>query len=251
MKFLSLAAALALTACAPMTYEAAPPSLSDYAAALAAADRPEAEVARDSARKPAEVLAFAGVRPGEAVGDFIMGGGYFTRVLSAAVGPEGHVYAFQPNEFIAYRPAYAAEQDSTVAALANTDGVRGPVSAPPLFGPLDRIITIQNFHDLFLDSLPQETPAKAAASLFQALKPGGTLVVIDHAGAPGSGREAADKLHRIDKALVVETLTAVGFVLDGESDLFANPEDQHDLLVFNPAIRGKTDQFALRFRKPG
>ena len=204
----------------------------------------------DANRKPAELLVFAQIAPSMTVGDYIMGGGYLTRVLSAAVGPDGKVYAFQPNEFIAYRADYAKEQDATVAALTNTEGVRGPGAAPPFLEPLDAIVTVQNFHDLYLAAGQPGTPQKAAAALYASLKPGGTLVVVDHAAPPGSGRETADKLHRIDKALVVEALNGAGFRLDAESDLFANPVDPHTSLVFDPAIRGKTDQFTLRFRKP-
>lgn len=247
-RFAVLLSAVATASC--MTPSAmAPMTAADYQAALAG--RPAADLARDATRKPAELLAFAGIAPGMTVGDYIMGGGYFTRVLSAAVGPEGKVYAFQPNEFIAYRAEYAKEQDETVAALANTEGVRGPGTAPPFLEPLDAIVTIQNFHDLFLAAGPPGTPQKAAAALYAALKPGGTLVVVDHAAQPGSGREAADKLHRIDKALAVEALTGAGFRLEAESDLFANPADPRDKLVFDPAIRGRTDQYTLRFRKPG
>jgi len=113
-RFAILLAAVAVSSCTtPMAMQ--PMTAADYQAALAA--RPTADLARDAARKPTELLAFAGIRPGDTVGDYIMGGGYFTRVLSAAVGPEGKVYAFQPNEFIAFRADYAKEQDETVAGL--------------------------------------------------------------------------------------------------------------------------------------
>ena len=251
MKTFAFAAALALSACAPMAYQAPQPrAVAYYAAVLAAADRPAAEEARAGARMPAEVLAFAEIAPGETVGDFIMGSGYFTRILSAAVGPQGKVYAFQPNEFVTFRADYAKEQDETVAALANTDGVRGPVAEPPFFGQLDTIITIQNFHDLYLDPFEDDTASRAVASLYSALKPGGTLVVIDHSAAAGSGTSAVDSLHRIDKRTVVDEVTAGGFVLDGESDLFARPDDPRTANVFDDGIRGQTDQFMLRFRKP-
>ena len=243
-----IAAASILLATACMTPSAMQPmAAADYQVALAA--RPAADLARDAARKPAELLAFAGIRPGDTVGDYIMGGGYFTRVLSSAVGPEGKVYAFQPNEFIAYRADYAKEQDETVAALANTEGVRGPGAEPPFLEPLDAIVTIQNFHDLYLSAGPPGTPQKAAAALYKALKPGGALVVVDH-DAPAGATDAPDKLHRIEKSRVVEALTGAGFRLEAESQLFANSSDARDKLVFDPAIRGKTDQFTLRFRKP-
>lgn len=250
-RLLALPLAALLAACAPVSLEA-PPALSaaDYAGVLASADRPEADEARDAARKPAEVLEFAQVAPGETVGDYIMGSGYFTRVLAAAVGPQGRVYAFQPAEFIAFRAAYAGEQDATVAALANAEAVRGPVAAPPFPERLDTIVTIQNFHDLYLEAFPDDTPARAAAALYAALEPGGTLVVIDHSAKPGGG-DAPDKLHRVERQRVIDTLAAAGFRLEAQSPLFARPDDPRTDNVFDPAIRGRTDQFALRFRKPG
>lgn len=246
----ALVLSLALTACAP----AQPPRVltaADYAAALADPVRPAADRARDEARKPGELLAFAEIAPGEAVGDFVMGGGYFTRVLSAAVGSQGRVEAFQPAEFIAFRATYGEEQRSTVAALPNSVAIAGAFAAPAFTRPLDTIVTIQNFHDLYLKPFPAGTGAKASAALFAALKPGGVLVVVDHSAVAGSGTRDADTLHRIDKAAVIAALTAAGFKLEAESALYARPDDPRNANVFDPAIRGKTDQFALRFRKPG
>lgn len=250
LRFFAISLAAALAACAAV--EAPPPlTAAQYATTLAAADRPEADEARDPARKPTELLAFAQIAPGESVGDYIMGSGYFTRVLAAAVGTTGKVYAFQPSEFIAYRAAYGTEQEVTVAALANAQAVRGPVAAPPFPQPLDTIVTIQNFHDLYLGAFPADTVPKGSAALYAALKPGGTLVVVDHNAKARSGNEAVDKLHRIERQRVVDALTAAGFRLEAESDLFARPDDPMTMNVFDEAIRGKTDQFALRFRKPG
>ena len=116
--------------------------------------------------------------------------------------------------------------------------------------PLDAIVTVQNFHDLYLKPFPEGTGDKASAALFAALKPGGTLVVVDHSAADGSGTTLSDSLHRIDKAAVVAALTKAGFLLEAESDLYKRPEDPRTANVFDPAIRGKTDQFTLRFRKP-
>jgi predicted methyltransferase len=253
----SSAAAVLLTACAPaqMATSAATPaattlSAADYAAVLADPVRPAADRERDAARQPAALLAFAGIRPGMRVGDFVMGGGYFTRVLSSAVGSSGHVYAFQPAEFIAFRAQYGADQQAVDTALANVDAVNGPAGAPAFPGNLDSIITIQNFHDLFLPQMPVGTPANASAALFAALKPGGTLVVVDHAAVAGSGSSAAGTLHRIEQSAIVSTLTQAGFVLEAEGALFNAPADPHTANVFTPEIRGHTDQFTLRFRKP-
>lgn len=221
-----------------------------YAAVLADPARPAADRARDAARLPAELLAFAQIEPGEAVGDWVMGGGYFSRVLAAAVGPKGHVYAFQPAEFIAFKAQYGEDQKAVDTAYANVDAVAGPFAAPAWPVKLDTIVTIQNFHDLYLKPFPADTAPRAIASLFAALKPGGTLVVVDHSAATGTGTTLSDSLHRIDKAAAIEALTKAGFKLEAESTLFANPADPRSANVFDPAIRGKTDQFALRFRKP-
>lgn len=229
---------------------AAPTATPDYSAALADPARPAADRERDTARKPAELLAFAEVTPGEQVGDFVMGGGYVTRLLAAAVGPAGRVYAFQPAEFIAFKKQYGDDQAAVDAAYANVDAVAGPFAAPAFPVPLDTIITVQNFHDLYLKPFPEGTGDKASAALFAALKPGGTLVVVDHSAADGTGTTLSDSLHRIDKAAVVAALTKAGFTLETESGLYSRADDPRTANVFDAAIRGKTDQFALRFRKP-
>jgi predicted methyltransferase len=245
---LTLALLLAMAAPPVVAKEAVAP---DYTAALADPARPAADRERDAARKPAELLAFAEIAPGEQVGDFVMGGGYVTRLLAAAVGPAGKVHAFQPAEFIAFRKQYGDDQAAVDAAYANVDAVAGPFAAPAFAAPLDTIITVQNFHDLYLKPFPEGTGDKASAALFAALKPGGTLVIVDHSAADGTGTTQADGLHRIDKAAVIAALTKAGFKLEAESDLYRLADDPRTTNVFDPAIRGKTDQFALRFRKPG
>jgi predicted methyltransferase len=242
--------AIALSACTttPMTEATASPA--DYAALLADPARPADQRARDAARLPAELLAFAQVSRGEKVGDYIMGGGYLTRILAAAVGPEGRVYAFQPNEFIAFRAQYGEDQKAVDSAYDNVIAVAGSAPAPAWPEPLDTIITVQNFHDLYLKAAPTGTGLTAARNLYAALKPGGTMVVVDHSAAAGTGSTLSDSLHRIEKSTVVEAFTAAGFKLETESGLYARPADPRTANVFDPAIRGQTDQFTLRFRKP-
>ncbi len=244
---IAICAALTLTGCA-----AAParPTAASYASALADPARPAADSTRDATRLPGELLAFAGIAPGQQVGDFVMGGGYFTRVLAAAVGPQGHVYAFQPAEFIAFRKQYGDDQRTVDAAYANVDAVAGPFAAPAFPVPLDAIITVQNFHDLYLKPFAPDTGARASKALFAALKPGGTLVVVDHSAAAGSGTTLSDTHHRIDRQAVIAALTGAGFKLEASSDLYARPADPRTANVFDPVIRGQTDQFTLRFRKP-
>ncbi len=244
-------AALALASCTTMDSASADAIAADYAAALADPARPAAERALDSARLPAELLAFAQVAPGEKVGDYIMGGGYLTRILAAAVGPAGRVYAFQPAEFIAFRDQYGVDQRTVDAAYDNVVAVAGSAPAPVWPEPLDTIITVQNFHDLYNQRAPAETGRIAARNLFAALKPGGTMVVVDHSAAAGTGSTLSDSLHRIDKTTVIEAFTAAGFRLEAQSALYARPGDPRTTNVFDAAIRGQTDQFTLRFRKPG
>ncbi len=211
----------------------------------------------DERRQPAELLAFAQIDKGEVVGDYIMGGGYVTRLLATAVGANGKVYAFQPEEFIAFRPEYAEEQDAAVAPYADSDGnpvnvfaLRGPIAEPGWTEPLDTIITVMNFHDLYLSDFPENTADEAVRMLYDSLKPGGTLVVVDHRAPESSGAEAANTLHRMDSQLALDALTGAGFELEEESDLYARPDDPLDANVFDDSIRGKSDQFAWRLRKP-
>lgn len=230
----------------------APPAMTpaDYAAVLAAPLRPADDRARDAARHTAETLAFAQVRPGQKIADMIIGGGYFTRVFAAAVGPEGQVTAWQPAEFIAFQASYG-ESLTAVDALANVEGIRSPIATPDFPTGLDLVFTAQNYHDLHLSIAPPDTASRVNSAVFQALKPGGLYVVIDHHAVAGSPLTASNTVHRIDVEAVKREVLAAGFVLDGESDLLANSADPLTANVFDGSIRGRTSQFMLRFRKPG
>lgn len=217
--------------------------------ALADPSRPAADTARDAARHPGEVLALAEVKPGDTVIDYIMGGGYFTRILSAAVGPKGGVYAYQPAEFIKFKAQYGEDQKTVAAALSNVKPLNGPMTALDLPDGADVAITVQNYHDQHLKPFPVDTAAKANAEIFKSLKPGGVFLVIDHAALSGA-TAAPDALHRIDIAQVKSEVEAAGFKLEAESPLLASKDDPHTASVFDPSIRGKTDQFILKFRKP-
>lgn len=245
---LTLALLIAVAATPIAAKQAPAPS---YKAALADPARPATDRERDAVRKPAELLAFAQIKPGQKVGDYVMGGGYVTRLLAAAVGPTGRVFAFQPAEFIKFKAQYGSDQAAVDAAYANVDAVAGPFAAPAFPEPLDVIITVQNFHDLYLKPFPAGTGDKASAALFAALKPGGALIVVDHSAAKGSGTTLSDSLHRIDKDAVIAALAKAGFKLEAESKLYSRPADPRTANVFDASIRGKTDQFMLRFRKPG
>ena len=222
----------------------------DITAAVADSARPEADRQADADRKPAESLAFAGVKPGQKVVDFLPGGGYFTRLFSVVVGAKGHVFAIAPPK----RPD--SQRDPTGAAKAiAADPHYGNVSVleKPLaeFGtpePVDLIWTSRNYHDLH--NVPNFDIAAFNKSVFDALKPGGVFIVLDHAAEKGSGVRDTSTLHRIDPEVVKKEVEAAGFKLEGESNILHNADDTHTEKVFEGSIKGKTDQFILKFRKP-
>jgi predicted methyltransferase len=222
-------------------------------AAVADGARPDADKQRDENRKPAQTLAFAGVKPGEQVGELIPGGGYFSRLFSKAVGPNGHVFALVPPR-PSTAPADAPDKNAPIKALAADANyanlsvqelVAGKVSVPV---PLDLVFTAQNYHDLH--NAPGLDVAAFNKSVFEALKPGGYYVIVDHSAEAGSGSRDTSTLHRIDAATVKQEVTAAGFEFVGSSDFLKNPADARTLKVFDDAVRGKTDQFVLKFRKP-
>lgn len=251
MQFRTRLSLLGFAVCATLACAATPPapspSSAHIVAALADTRRPQADRDRDANRRPAEMLAFAGVERGQRVADFIPGGGYFTRLLSVAVGPEGRVYALIPP------PAADAKEPPAILAVAaqypNTEVVTQSFTALKAPEPVDLIFTAQNYHDLHLARFKLDVPA-VNRSILAALKPGGVLVVIDHAAISGAEIAVADTLHRIDQAIVRRELEAVGFVYDGEIAVLRNAADTRLLSVFDDSIRGRTDQFVMRFRRP-
>lgn len=238
-------AAVALGASAPAWAAVSPP----VAAALADKGRTE-DAAKDAARKPGELLDWAGVKPGQKVADLVMGGGYFTRILSVAVGPKGHVYAYQPSEFIQFQAKYGEDQKKVAGAYANITPLTTPFGGLDLPDGLDLVLTVQNYHDFHLGPFPKDTAQKVNAEVFKSLKPGGLYVIVDHVAVTGSGLEAASKVHRIDPAIVKAEVEAAGFKFVGENALLKDAADPHTASVFDPSIRGKTDQFVYKFRKP-
>jgi len=220
------------------------------AAAVADSHRPAADTARDAARKPEQMLAFARVKPGDTVLEILPGTGYFTRILSKAVGPKGHVYAATPDPKSKYAQP-AADAIAADPAYANVSVIQITGGAMGALPPLDLIWTSQNYHDLHLSVLGLDVPGLDKLWL-SILKPGGELMVIDHVAAAGAPvTETADKLHRIDPAAARAEIEGAGFVFDGQSDVIRNSADPHTAIVFDPSIRGHTDQFVFKFRKPG
>jgi len=250
MKLVSLGAvaALALIAAAPPSARA--PVSPAISAALADSARSAADKARDEKGHTGQILAFAGIKPGMKVADFMMGAGYWTHILSPLVGPKGHVYGYQSAEFIKLRPAYGDEQKAAVAGRANASAVTTPWQDLAFPEPLDAVITVQNYHDLHLSFSPADNALVTTRKIYSALKPGGLFLVIDHAANADPEFKAPNSLHRIDPMAARLEIERAGFRFVGSSPLLANPADPKDKLVFDPSIRGKTDQFIFLFRKP-
>ena len=222
-------------------------------AAVADKGRPEADSKRDADRKPAEMLEFAGIKPGQTVVDLIPGGGYFTRIFSKAVGPKGTVYAVGGPPRPATDPAKPppAPAQDTIAAdptYANVKSIHLPLAAGLVIpAKADVIWTAQNYHDV--NNIKGVDMLAFDKSVYDALKPGGLFIVLDHAAGVGAAPDPEDKLHRIEPSIVKSQVIAAGFKYDGESKVLANPADDHTKMVFDPSIRGHTDQFIYKFRK--
>lgn len=209
-------------------------------AAIADAGRPAADKEQDAARKVADVVVFSGVKPGAKVVDLWPGTGYYTRIFSKIVGPTGKVYsatgrpANDAFKAVVADPAYAA----------NTVLIETPIPDLKLPEPADIAFTSRNYHDLH-NRGGDPTPANKA--FFALLKKGGTLIVLDHRALDGV---ISEPLHRMDPALAIKEIEAVGFKFVRQSQVLANPADPKNVPVFQPELRGRTDQFLLEFTKP-
>ena len=220
-------------------------------AAIADKNRPAEDTARDADRKPAEMLKFANVKPGDVVVDLIPGKNYFSRLFAAAVGPNGHVYSFEPTEFDAeFVKFHVSVPSGTLPNYQNDTFIHASIAKLPIPQQADVIWTSQNYHDLHDSFTGPVDLAVFNKAVYDALKPGGYFIVLDHAAAAGSGISATDTLHRIDPAVVKKEVTAAGFKFAGESKVLRNSADPHTALVFDKSIRGHTDQFIFKFQKP-
>ena len=221
----------------------------DLAEQLAASGRSDEDKARDEARRPAEVLAFLGVEPGMTVMDLLASGGWYTEVLSVAVGPEGTVYAQNPPMLLgfndgAYDKAITARlADNRLPNVIRLDRDEGDTGLEP--GSLDAALTALNLHDRHNFGSGEDV-AVLLAAVRDLLKPGGVLGVIDHYGDPDKDNT---RLHRLDVATALPIIEAAGFEMES-SDLLRNPDDDRTIMVFDPAIRGKTDRVLYKLTKP-
>lgn len=210
-----------------------------------AADRKD-----DVRRQMAAVLAFSGVKPGDKVLELDPGTGYWTRVFSQIVGPQGHVYTVWPNEMAKYSAKSMAMWEGLVKTshYANVSVLKQPAQTPSAPQPVDIVFTAQNYHDYH--NMATVDIHKFDKAVYDVLKPGGMFVIVDHIAPAGSGTSDTDTFHRIDPAAVKREVESAGFVFDGSSDALLNPRDPLDIPVFDEAIRGHTSQFIYRFRKP-
>ena len=240
---IGLLIAVPLTARENFLAHAAPKPVSAFAHVLSDPIRPPEDVARDADRKPAELLAFAGVRKGMKIAELAPGGGYFTRILTGAVGPTGHVYAVAGKPSPALQELAQKRPNLTVLAAAP-----GTIPVPD---QVDLVWTTLNYHDFKNNKLPVGDAAQSYdAQALKTLKPGGVYLIVDHEAAPGAGATQTATLHRIEDSVVQREVIAAGFKLDAQSDLLRHPADDHTAKVQESGIRGKTDQFILKFRKP-
>jgi predicted methyltransferase len=223
-------------------------------AAFANPERPKADLDQDDRRQSRAVLAMLDVKPGMHVIDVFSAGGYNTELLARAVGVKGQVIAYN-------NPAYAkfAEKGITERYANNRLGNVKQVTAEPSdlnLAPnsLDAALIVMSYHDAYWrpkdGGFDHTDPDTLVKKLYAALKPGGVVVVQDHVAAAGTDPKAAAELHRIDPATVRRDFEKAGFKFDTASDVLKHPADDHTKVVFDPSVRGKTDQFVYRFRKP-
>ncbi|HEY5723338.1 MAG TPA: methyltransferase domain-containing protein [Allosphingosinicella sp.] len=248
--------AAALLASAPILFARPTAAPADVAAAVASPGRPKEATDLDAVRKPVEVLRFMGLKRGDRVLDYFTGTGYYAEIMAKAVGPRGHVVGWNASGF-GRREAVVKAIKGIRERTPNTAFYSTPTTAIS-FAPnsVDFAMLHLVYHDAYWESeqfgLPRIDPSTVVKAIWDAVRPGGTVAVIDHIAPAGGGdtRSVVDKLHRIDPAVVRADFERAGFVLEAQSDMLRNPEDDRSKNVFDPSIRGRTDRFMYKFRKP-
>lgn len=248
-----IALALALAMAGGVDARVRVASNSGIAAAVASPGRGAENVKLDASRKPTELLSFLGLRHGMKVADPFGGNLYWAEITSRVVGPTGHVTIWQPAQF--YDDKAKAAFVAFAPAHPNVTEISSPFGAPDLAPrSFDFMLINLDYHDVYWESAKRKItrmePDAWLKAIYASMKPGGIVGVVDHVGPAGDTRAIVEKEHRIDPATVKADFKRAGFVLDGESQLLRNPADDHTLLVFDPAIRGKTDRFIYRFKRP-
>jgi len=217
--------------------------------AVAEPTRPDRDRQRDADRKPEAVIRFAGIKPGDRVGELMPGGGYFTRMFCRVVGSSGHVYAYSVTRVIKSERPASPDADQVLPNPCTNVTLDSKDAADFSFpSGLDVVWTSENYHDLHNKMFGAPDMKAFDSAIFKALKPGGVFIIEDHAAEAGSGARDTDTLHRIDPQLVRQEVTSVGFVFVAAGDALRNPEDPHTARVFD--LKGKSDKFLLKFRKP-
>ncbi|HEY1101444.1 MAG TPA: SAM-dependent methyltransferase [Myxococcota bacterium] len=250
-----LAVVVALAAgCATPPPPPAPSAPPTPAEIVAASDRDADDVALDAGREPAALLDFLDVRPGMVVADLGAGRGYTTELLARAVGPEGRVYAQNPKfvvEKFADAPLTARLKKPVNNNVVRVDREFDAPLPPEANGTVDVVINVLFYHDTVWLKVDR---AAMNAAIFDALKPGGSYVVVDHSGRDGSGTSETQTLHRIEQSSVVAEILGAGFVLAEEAHFLRHAEDRRDWNASPGAAaerRGESDRFVLKFKKPG
>jgi|SRR5579862_4306248 len=241
-------------ACAIQTKKGAVSAIDSAAisAAVDSPDRPNADRARDAARKPREMLAFFGIRPGMRILDLFSGAGWYAELEARVVGPTGEVYAQNPPQiFEKYGDKKITERlaGDRLPNVRRWDRSLDALGLPAAH--FDGVVANDVFHDFFWLSTNVDGVVR---QVYAALKPGGFFAIVDHAAPAGTGDEYARDFkgkHRVDEALVRQKLLTAGFHLEAETQILRNPDDDRTKAFFDPEMNGKnTDKFALLFRKP-
>lgn len=238
--------------------ESTPPTLESdvdsYAAAVDHPARTDVDRARDSSRQPAAVLRFLGVTSGMTVLDLFSGGGYYSELVSYVVGNEGAVTSHSNEAYLGFvgdefsnRHADGRLPNVTVLMAENNELDLEPDS-------FDAVLMMLTFHDLYYIAPQQGWPKidgeHLLAEIFQGLRPGGFVGIVDHYAEAGAAKETGNTLHRIDPSIVIAEMEAAGFELVAKSDMLRSMNDDYSKVVFDPAVSGKTDRFLLKFEKP-
>ncbi len=221
---------------------------------LAIPQRAESDAKLDAARKPIETLTFLGIRKGDSALDYEAGGGYYTEIMAQAVGPKGHVTAWLASQFAGDAKG-KAKWAGILARTPNIHALEQPFEefqAPA--NSYDFVLFHLSYHDAYWSSteyrVKEQDPAALVRKIYAVVKPGGIVGIVDHVGPAGDTRAIVDKLHRIDPEVVKADFLRGGFKLAGESGHLRVAEDDHTKMVFDPAVRGKTDRSVLKFVKP-